>query len=892
MGPTPTIIDVEVVNEEVISVEVTETVLDVELLAAGPQGPAGQGVVPGGTTGQVLRKASGSDYDTAWSTLGKADVGLGNVDNTSDASKPVSTAQATAIGVKADKTYVDTQDSANAAATAAKYTKPVNGIPKTDLESAVQTSLGRADNGVQKTGNESVAGTKTFTDSPVINDPTGSKVTLVGSAGSQADVASFNGAQNDKILPDGTNYRRGPQVYDVQAVAATSSVPAVEAPYYQMRSRYWNGSASVSFLTYLRTIMSAANPTIQSRAGLFVNNVERMSMLANGFNGIGTTSPTCAWEVNGAIKGAIFDRGGSVFHVNAYGAVADCVKLASAASIATGDTALTVTGAAFLSTDVGKTVTVAGADSSNDTLVTTIKTVVDATHVVLNVPATQTATNTNFAYGTANSTAFMAAINAAVAVGGRAKAGYGKYLIESALTKDADDVWLDGCGHGRTELVNAIPYGNTVVNFGNSSGPTGRRNVKVTNMTIDMNYKYRTWGVGASWCRDVTIAHLRFKNVFHAASGAGVYSMIYVGTFANSNSSWPANNILIDDVIVDYQGVDTGWEAVTLGLAKNVLVRKCRFYNKPGAYQALLNYNSEYVTFQDCYFFAANAKLSGRGPNQVLGCMFENSKLVLGAADNTFVGAGTSFTNTTDVTSGTGIDFLGQYFPIGFNELPFYITTPYSWSCKNIIIDGCNFNGCNAYAIAASATSNDGQTTPALESLTLTNNNFTRSYWDGMNIKVTGTLIVAGNRAYNNGQLNQPSVAQNYNLAAKIGIFANNFSYDSQGTPTITRDLVLDITTSYVPTQKWYMGVNALEVKAGVVSYFTSTGLTDAPQGSVTLVRVLDSSRQIIAGTGLVGGGDLSADRTLSVAYGTTAGTAVQGNDARLNPTSLIIALG
>jgi hypothetical protein len=33
----------------------------------------------------------------------------------------------------------------------------------------------------------------------------------------------------------------------------------------------------------------------------------------------------------------------------------------------------------------------------------------------------------------------------------------------------------------------------------------------------------------------------------------------------------------------------------------------------------------------------------------------------------------------------------------------------------------------------------------------------------------------------------------------------------------------------------------------------------------------------------LTGGGDLTADRTLAVSYGTTAGTACQGNDARLS---------
>ena len=38
---------------------------------AGPQGdpgPAGVGVPAGGTTGQVLAKASGTDYDTEWAT--------------------------------------------------------------------------------------------------------------------------------------------------------------------------------------------------------------------------------------------------------------------------------------------------------------------------------------------------------------------------------------------------------------------------------------------------------------------------------------------------------------------------------------------------------------------------------------------------------------------------------------------------------------------------------------------------------------------------------------------------------------------------------------------------------------------------------------------------------
>ncbi|CAK7078635.1 MAG: hypothetical protein MEBIL_02918 [Bilophila sp.] len=42
------------------------------------------------------------------------------------------------------------------------------------------------------------------------------------------------------------------------------------------------------------------------------------------------------------------------------------------------------------------------------------------------------------------------------------------------------------------------------------------------------------------------------------------------------------------------------------------------------------------------------------------------------------------------------------------------------------------------------------------------------------------------------------------------------------------------------------------------------------------------TSRKIIAGTGLSGGGSLETDRTLKVSYGTAAGTACQGNDARV----------
>lgn len=48
-------------------------------------------------------------------------------------------------------------------------------------------------------------------------------------------------------------------------------------------------------------------------------------------------------------------------------------------------------------------------------------------------------------------------------------------------------------------------------------------------------------------------------------------------------------------------------------------------------------------------------------------------------------------------------------------------------------------------------------------------------------------------------------------------------------------------------------------------------------------VGAVPTSRNVSSGTGLSGGGDLSADRTLTVLYGTTSGTAAAGNDSRLS---------
>jgi len=66
--------------------------------------------IAGGSTAQYWRG------DKSWQTLDKTAVGLPNVDNTSDANKPVSPAQATAIGSKSDTATTVTKDSGTGAA--------------------------------------------------------------------------------------------------------------------------------------------------------------------------------------------------------------------------------------------------------------------------------------------------------------------------------------------------------------------------------------------------------------------------------------------------------------------------------------------------------------------------------------------------------------------------------------------------------------------------------------------------------------------------------------------------------------------------------------------------------------------------------------------------------
>lgn len=102
----------------------------------------------GGLAGRVLKKNSNADYDTIWAPIAKADVGLGNVDNTSDANKPVSTATQAALGTKASgsdlTTGLATKENTITAGTTSQYWRgdktwqPTLDLP---VSTATQTAL-------------------------------------------------------------------------------------------------------------------------------------------------------------------------------------------------------------------------------------------------------------------------------------------------------------------------------------------------------------------------------------------------------------------------------------------------------------------------------------------------------------------------------------------------------------------------------------------------------------------------------------------------------------------------------------------------------------------------------------------------------------------------------
>lgn len=79
------------------------------------------------------------------------------------------------------------------------------------------------------------------------------------------------------------------------------------------------------------------------------------------------------------------------------------------------------------------------------------------------------------------------------------------------------------------------------------------------------------------------------------------------------------------------------------------------------------------------------------------------------------------------------------------------------------------------------------------------------------------------------------------------------------------------------------LGLGKADVGLGNVDNTSDAGKPVSTAQQAALDVKVPTSRQVTAGTGLTGGGDLSADRAFAADFGTGAGKVTQGNDARLS---------
>jgi hypothetical protein len=139
----------------------------------------------------------------------------------------------------------------------------------------------------------------------------------------------------------------------------------------------------------------------------------------------------------GPFDGYVHDEDGQVHDVKnpTYGAKGDTVRK-TGGSIASGTTTFTASAATFAAGDVGKIITVQGAGASGGVLSAAISAYTSSTQVALSTAAGTTVSGADFAFGTDDTSAILAAVTAAGARG-TICAPAGTYLIRGSQNGNA-----------------------------------------------------------------------------------------------------------------------------------------------------------------------------------------------------------------------------------------------------------------------------------------------------------------------------------------------------------------------------------------------------------------------------------------------------------------------
>jgi hypothetical protein len=169
---------------------------------------------------------------------------------------------------------------------------------------------------------------------------------------------------------------------------------------------------------------------------------------------------------------------------------------------------------------------------------------------------------------------------------------------------------------------------------------------------------------------------------------------------------------------------------------------------------------------------------------------------------------------------------------------------------------------------------------------------FTASYLINIGVVQTGTVTsvgiiatsdinVVGSPITTDGTI---ALSLNYGSVAGTVCAGNDPRLSDSRTPTAHSHGSISNTGTIGGTA----GLPLITTTGGLVttgSFGTAPGTFAAGNHSHTPAELgaVPATLTITAGTGLTGGGDLSANRTLSVNFGNAAGTVCQGNDARLS---------
>lgn len=152
---------------------------------------------------------------------------------------------------------------------------------------------------------------------------------------------------------------------------------------------------------------------------------------------------------------------------------------------------------------------------------------------------------------------------------------------------------------------------------------------------------------------------------------------------------------------------------------------------------------------------------------------------------------------------------------------------------------------------------------------------------------VTGAKIASGTITANNLAVN----AITLNNLADGAVTSTKLAAGAVTSSAIAAGAVSDanVAANAAISKSKLAGLAIVDADVSAISESKITNLTS------DLAAKAPSTRQISAGTGLAGGGDLTADRSLSVTFGTAAGTAAQGNDSRITgalQSSVVTAKG